>query len=265
MKAMLADHTLDGGREKFLNLITFPKIVMPKYDGIRVMKVNGVLKMRSGKTVPNGYLRAALKDLPDGREGELVVNNSFSDTTSFVRSHYKEDERWHLYMFDRFDIPDKEFGDRIHRLHFERKPSLRIHCASYDIVNSLEELLQLEQQYVLDGLEGVIIRDPDAPYKFGRVTFKEQSYLSFKRAMTETARVIGYECKLEGGMSVDTLGSLQLRTSEGVEFSCGSGLDDMSRSILWSIKDELIGKSVEFKYQRSEQVKPRFPVFLRML
>jgi len=261
MRAMLADHTLDGGREKFLRLITFPKIVMPKYDGIRVMKVGGVLKMRSGKIVPNGYLRAMLKNLPDGFEGEIVSGNSFSDTSSFVRSHYKELYGWELYLFDSFINPRDRFIDRFFKLS-----EFGDRCtAEFCNVDSLEQLLQLEQQYVLDGLEGVIIRDPDAPYKFGRATFKEQSYMSFKRAMTETAKVIGYECKLEDGSPVDTLGSLQLCTSDGVEFSCGSGLDDTSRSILWSIKDSLVGKSVEFKYQRSEQVKPRFPVFLRML
>lgn len=82
--------------------------------------------------------------------------------------------------------------------------------------------------------------------------------------MTDTAKIIGYKCKLEDGSPVDTLGALELELN-GVTFHCGSGLDDVTRSLLWAKQDELVGKSVEFKYQKSEQTAPRFPVFLRLV
>jgi len=236
---------------------------MPKYDGIRVMKVNGVLKMRSGKVVPNGYLRAMLKELPDGREGEIIVNHSFSEATSFVRSDYKESSRWILAQFDNHSRPNDKFIERLDST--KHNNPLSALTVPWYVVESLEQLLKLEQQYVSEGYEGIVIRDPDARYKFGTATFKEQSYLTFKRKMTENAHIIGCKCKQEDGSPVDTLGALELRTEKGIEFCCGSGLDDTSRSILWAMKDSLIGKSVEFEYERSEQVKPRFPVFLRML
>ncbi len=276
-KLMLADHTLDGGLHQ--DKITFPKLVLPKYDGIRVYIQGGRAYNRSGKLVPNSWLHTQLASLPDGVEGEVVVNDNFADTTSALRSFDKRDYDFKFYLFDNtnpFRVDD-QYLTRLQSLLnlVETVDDKRIVRAKYDFVTSLGELLQLESDYVAQGMEGVILRDPVAKYKFGRATFKEQSYLSMKRSMTDTAKVIGYKCKLEDGAPVDTLGALELEwdirfysanlTVEGDSFWCGSGLDDATRAKLWAMKDELIGKSVEFKYQKSDQVAPRFPVFLRLL
>jgi ATP-dependent DNA ligase len=263
---MLADHTLDGGLHQ--DKITFPKLVLPKYDGIRVYHRAGRAYNRSGKLVPNSWLHTQLASLPDGVEGEVVVNDNFADTTSALRSFDKRDYDFKFYLFDNtnpFRVDD-QYLTRLQSLLnlVETVDDKRIVRAEYDFVTSLGELLQLESDYVAQGMEGVILRDPVAKYKFGRATFKEQSYLSMKRSMTDTAVIIGYKCKLEDGAPVDTLGALELECN-GVTFHCGSGLDDTTRLLLWAKQDELIGKSVEFKYQKSEQTAPRFPVFLRLL
>lgn len=263
MKAMLADHTLDGGNEELLAKLKFPKLVLPKYDGVRIHTTKGRLVFRSGKVVPNRYLQRELMSLPHGLEGELLVNGSFADTTSAVRSHDKEGYSFTLQLFDD-SSQQMVYQDRLLSLYttIMDLPDPRIIVSDAKIVNNLDELLQLESEYVEFGMEGIIIRDPRSPYKQGRSTFNEQYYLSMKRYLTAEATVVGYRCKEEGGISVDTLGALDLQCN-GVEFGCGSGLTDATRKILWAAKDELIGKTVEFKYQRSDQTAPRFPVFLR--
>jgi ATP-dependent DNA ligase len=211
-------------------------------------------------------LQRKLSTLSHGLEGEIVVNNNFADTTSAVRSHDKEGFSYALYLFDDSSksIPYiQRFLSLYSTLYDIPEPCVRLFVAENTIVNSLDELLQLEDYYTSGGMEGIIIRDPSAKYKEGRATFKEQSYLSMKRYLTAEAKVIGYRCKQEDGRPVDTLGALDLLTDKGIEFGCGSGLTDDLRSSLWAAKDELIGKTVEFKYQRSEQIAPRFPVFLR--
>jgi ATP-dependent DNA ligase len=263
-RAMLADHTLDGGDAAALNLLTFPKLVLPKYDGVRIHIDNGKVKSRTGKLIPNRFLQRELSALPSGLEGEIVVNGNFADTTSAVRSHDKEGFDFKLYLFDDSDFLGV-YQDRLLSLYTTiwDMDDKRLLVSDAKIVNDIDELLQLESEWVDLGMEGVIIRDPRSPYKQGRSTFKEQYYLSMKRYMTAEAKVVGYRCKMEGGRPVDTLGAFDLITPEGVEFGCGSGLTDDLRSQLWADKDSLIGKTVEFKYQKSEQVAPRFPVFLR--
>jgi DNA ligase-1 len=259
---MLADHTLDGGAHT--DKITFPKLVLPKYDGIRVYIQGGRAYNRSGKFVPNSWLHTQLAHLPDGIEGEVVVNNNFADTTSALRSFDKSHYDFTFYMFDIVDST-KTYSERYEYLEdLLEFVSDDVTISDLDTVNNIDELLKLESDYVGLGFEGVILRDPDAKYKHGRSTFKEQSYLSFKRFMTDTATIIGFKCKLEDGGEVDTLGALELDYN-GVTFWCGSGLDDVTRSLLWAKQDELIGKSVEFKFQKSSQTAPRFPVFMRLV
>lgn len=264
-KLMLADHTLDGCMS-LPETLTFPKLVLPKYDGIRVYIQGGCAYNRSGKRVPNSWLHGQLYGLPDGLEGEVVVNNNFADTTSCLRSFDKNKYNFKLYLFDDVSESSEPYLFRLLSIYDKliHTTDSRYLVAESHIVNSVDELLQLENQYVEQGFEGVIIRNPDAKYKHGRATFREQSYLSLKRVMTDTAKIIGYKCKLEDGVAVDTLGALELECN-GVTFWCGSGLDDTTRQLLWAKQDELVGKLVEFKYQKSEQTAPRFPVFLRLL
>ena len=260
---MLADHTLDGGLHQ--DKITFPKLILPKYDGIRVHIQDGRAYNRSGKLVPNSWLHTQLASLPDGVEGEVVVNGNFADTTSALRSYDKSHYDFRFYLFDDLSV-GADYMCRLMSLYTTLYNNFdkRFVVAESHLVSDLEELLQLESDYVSKGMEGAILRDPDALYKFGRATFKEQSYLSMKRSMTDTAVIVGYKCKLEDGAPVDTLGALELQLGT-VTFHCGSGLDDNTRAKLWAMQDELIGKSVEFKYQKSEQTAPRFPVFLRLV
>jgi len=271
---MLADHTLDGGDVAALDLLAFPKLVLPKYDGVRIHIDNGKVKSRTGKLIPNRFLQRELSTLPHGLEGEIVVNDNFADTTSAVRSHDKENFDYRLYLFDDNSRASSPYQDRFLNLYnilvrldligtFAKSPEYKVLVSDSTMVSNLDELLQLEDYYTSIGMEGIIIRDPNAKYKEGRATFKEQSYLSMKRYMTAEAKVIGYRCKLEDDRPVDTLGALDLITDKGVEFGCGSGLTDDLRSQLWADKDNLIGKTVEYKYQKSKQTAPRFPVFLR--
>lgn len=265
-KAMLADHTLDGGNEDSLALLKFPKLVLPKYDGIRIHADSGKVRARSGKLIPNRFLQRELSILPAGLEGEIVVNDSFSETTSAVRSHDKEGFNYKLYLFDDSSFKNsfmQRFLSLYSTLYDRPEPCVKVFVSDGTLVHTLDELLQLEDYYTSLGMEGIIIRDPDAHYKEGRATFKEQSYLSMKRYLTAEAKVVGYRCKQEDGRPVDTLGALDLLSDKGVEFGCGSGLTDDLRSQLWADKDNLIGRTVEFKYQKSEQTAPRFPVFLR--
>ena len=99
-KVMLADHTLDGGDSECLAKLTFPKLVLPKYDGIRVHTNGGRLYSRTGKLIPNVWLQKQLSGLISGLEGEVVVNGNFADTTSCLRSYDKTDFDFRYYLFD---------------------------------------------------------------------------------------------------------------------------------------------------------------------
>ena len=60
-----------------------------------------------------------------------------------------------------------------------------------------------------------------------------------------------------------TLGGFILRNSVGLEFSCGSGLNDALRDEIWKNKSKYLGKLVKYKFM-SKGIKdlPRHPVFM---
>src|SRR5690606_28483163 len=55
------------------------------------------------------------------------------------------------------------------------------------------DVLDYESTCLARGYEGVMLRDPDGPYKFGRSTLREGTLLKLKRFEDAEAVVIGFE------------------------------------------------------------------------
>ena len=63
----------------------------------------------------------------------------------------------------------------------------------------------------------------------------------------------------------DTLGALVCKTADGTEFKIGTGFNASQRAKLWSMRDELKGQLVKYKFQElSKYGVPRFPVFIEL-
>lgn len=63
------------------------------------------------------------------------------------------------------------------------------------IVSGEENIWKLHDQYVSEGFEGCVIRNPDKPYKPNGRT---NDMIKFKRYLDDTYRIIGYELGLRG-------------------------------------------------------------------
>lgn len=285
-KPMLAEHAE-------MELIKFPKLASTKLDGIRAVVLNGQLLSRKLKLIPNKYTRSLFEHPEyEGLDGELIVGSPtdpkcFNKTTSGVMSEGGEPEVY-FYVFDQ--IPEfcgmsettpfhKRYGDLK-----DTMPLKRVVLVNQQVVNNYGELLDFEERCLEEGYEGVIIKDLESPYKYGRSTVREGYMLKIKRYKDSEAKVIGFEELMsntnqavvnklgktersnhkEGLVPQDTLGALvveDLRTR--VQFHIGTGFDQELRDHLWENKDSLIGKIVKYKYFGYGQVdKPRHPVFL---
>lgn len=295
-RVMLAAN-LEKGQEG--NLI-FPLIASPKIDGVRMYIKNGIGYSRSNKPIPNEHVQRLISaegNNVEGLDGELVVGNPndpdvYNKTSGAVRRKDGEPDV-RFYVFDSINDTTKPFKARLSTLPpivFRSPISPEIFSSTSftfvlvpKFINSLEELLQYEQEVLALGFEGVILRSLDAPYKNGRSTVKEQGMLKLKRFSDAEAVIIGTEElmhnnnqamtnelgltersshkeNLEGG---NKLGALVCKTSEGVEFKIGTGFTDSHRRYLWSRRDELIGQFVKYKYfSHGIKEAPRHPVFL---
>lgn len=287
-KPMLADHAV-------MDSIKFPMMASTKLDGIRAVVLNGQLLSRSLKPIPNKYTRFLFEDDPryEGLDGELIVGsptdpNCFRNTTSGVMSEEGEPDV-HFYVFDQIPEycgmkPDTPFLKRYKDLKENISDLKHVVLVGQHTVTNLDELSSFEDYCLTEGYEGVIIKDPDSPYKYGRSTVKEGYMLKIKRYKDSEARIIGYEELMsneneaftnelgktersnhkENMVPQDTLGALVVEDIKtGVQFNIGTGFDQSTRAVLWAMGKELIGKVVKYKYFGYGQMdKPRHPVFL---
>lgn len=284
-KPMLAGKCTDKGK------IQFPVLATPKLDGVRCLVINGQAISRKFKPIPNPYIREEIeKYFPDGCDGELMIpGKAFGEATGIImssKSGKPEDaQNFEYWVFDlvvrgRTGVP---YEERMKDLDFldENKPHLKKILPLW--IYSQEELDSFEKKCLEEGYEGVMIRDPEGPYKNGRSTEREGYLLKIKQFKHGEAVIIGFEEKMhnqneakedafgytershhkDGMLPSGTLGSLIVRDLKTqVEFSIGTGFDDEKRLEIWTSKKEYLGKIARYKYQPyGVKDAPRFPVF----
>jgi DNA ligase-1 len=266
--------------------LKFPLLASAKLDGVRAVVRDGVVYSRSNKPIPNKYVQEQFSML-DAIDGELIVGDPYSstvyrDTVSHVMSHDKKDFDLTFHVFDHIRFPEKRYTDRHNLLQFDniRHANVIVH-EQRTIMNPIA-LLAFEEEMLNAGYEGLILRDPHAPYKHGRSTVKEGYLLKMKRFVDAEATVIGFEERMHNGNEATTnelgrtkrsshaagktgrgdLGALLVRFGE-VEFSIGTGFTDDERNAVWNNRDKFLGALAKFKYfPVGVKDAPRHPVFL---
>ena len=263
----------------------FPYAATPKIYGIRFLMVGGAALTRSFKPIRNEYLQKILSsNLPDGIDGELTSGSTFQECSSIMR--IKGEPDFKVWIFDFVNPkgelkPYKERMDELRKFENFNIPSYEILFPT--IVSNQEQIDQLMINNLNAGYEGLMLRDPNGIYKFGRSSVKENILLKVKEFMDDEAEIISFREKMintneglkdnfgrtkrsscqDGLKPSGTLGGFILRNSEGLEFSCGSGLNDALRDEVWKNKSKYLGKLVKYKFM-SKGIKdlPRHPVFM---
>jgi DNA ligase 1 len=150
-------------------------------------------------------------------------------------------------------------------------------------VSSKEEVALMLKSCTEAGHEGLMLRDPDSCYKFGRATPVGQELVKVKTFEDAEATVIGYEEEMHNANEATVnelgrtkrsshkanmtgkgrLGALIVLTQEGVTFNVGSGFTDDQRLSLWTNRKVLPGLTITYRYFNSgSKDKPRFPTFV---
>lgn len=270
-------------------VIPYPMLLSPKLDGVRCLIINGTAVGRSLKPIPNIHIQKLFGGHElNGLDGELIVGpctakDVFQATQSGVSSI---DGKPHVlfHIFDDFTNPYAPFRQRLDVAHRRASESVLCEPVMHYGIEEEVDLLTYEEDYLLQGYEGVMLRHPDGPYKFGRSTAKEAWLLKVKRFVDSEAKVVGFseaqhntnEAKrnelgqLErsshkaGKIGKQTLGAvtvMDLKTK--VVFDIGTGFTAEQRLLLWAQGGNLIGRIVKYKSQPiGVKDKPRFPVFL---
>ncbi len=270
------------------------KYIEVKLDGVRVLAIvrtNGHVSLfsRNGKSLDNfphieEQISAVVKKDPPKYDLVLdgeVMSSSFQDLMKQV--HRKSDVEAQdavLHLFDMCPLDkfqegkwDKDQETRslyVYEWHKKHKADLpNVAVVGHELVdlNTDEGKKRFKEinQFAIDGgYEGIMIKDPNAPYECKRTT----SWLKLKPFIEVSLSVVAVE---EGtGKNVGKLGALVCEGEDdnrSIRVNCGSGFTDSDRDTFWNSRETLIGQIVEVRADAITQNQDgsfslRFPRFL---
>jgi DNA ligase-1 len=272
--------------------ITKPMLASRKLDGIRCVVEDGVALSRSLKPIRNEVIQNALSDaLSNHFDGELIVGaanapNVMQVTTSGVMSASGiPDFTFYVFDYRHPTLYTEPFSDRYEVLKelVDRHPSSSIQVLEHVMIESTEQLKSFEEQALSEGYEGVILRDPDGHYKFGRNSSRESLMLKVKRFTHSEAIILDSIEQLHNNNKATTnalgltersthkdnkipagvLGAWLVRDCEtGLQFTIGGGFTAHQRKEFWENRDRYHGKMIRYKsFPVGVKELPRFPVF----
>lgn len=264
-----------------LAAVKYPVLCSPKLDGIRCIIRSGVALSRTLKEIPNRFVANLLRICPDNLDGELIIpHQTFNQIQSSIMSEDGE-PNFEYHVFD--IISDKPYNVRVTELSTMKLP---VFCKKVlpHVFNNEDDLLEYERECVEDyDYEGIMLRSPTGPYKFGRSTLKQGYLLKLKRFEDAEAVVVEFEemmhnenlletdargyakrsSKKEGMVPAGILGAFVVRMPNGKTFNVSTGMTMEQRRDYWNTRDTLVGTLVKYKFQGvGTKGLPRFPVFL---
>jgi ATP-dependent DNA ligase len=284
-----------------------------KLDGIRVIFKDGEMISRSLKMIPNKQLQERFQHLKDFtlESGMILDGEIFSPLLDFntiqglvmsddltkektVKERTKKGlllevpEHLEFYCFDTLIGIQKMYTDMPFELRLKNralikdKPYVKL-VENFPIIDA-EHLNTLFEEAITRGLEGKMVRHRQAPYKFGRATLKEATFIKFKPYEDFDSKIIGFvqetrakegsekktnelgrsvtSKKMEDREPIEALtGFIVVHNGHEMTVSCSS-MNHAERREAWAKRDSLLGKWIQWEGMvvGSKDV-PRHPKF----
>lgn len=250
--------------------------IQPKFDGVHGVFDGEKLTSRTGKEFhpPSWWvedLARLQEEIGHPLNGELVCHmqisqwfdgdfghwctiDSFNDVVSTVRRK-EADERWDeivLAVFDYVTDDDTPYRERYEKLlrcvEGSRSPSFLVPVVGAVEAPMREDWLAEAQAR---GWEGVMLRNPDAPYERRRT----RNLLKVKPFVDEEFTVV--DVRAGTGKHEGRMGALVCEGRDGETFKVGTGFTDAEREDL-----DWIGKTITVEYfELTPRGVPRHPRF----
>jgi DNA ligase-1 len=273
------------------------KLIEVKLDGVRVITVvrsDGRVDMfsRNGKELANfphikEQISSVIRQKGSSNSMDVVLDgeimsSSFQDLMKQVhRKDNVEAGDAVLNLFDVLPLEDFEKGiynkdqtTRSNMVKFWVKTNQHLIPSVTYVANELVDLdtqegqkrfKEINQRAVDGGYEGIMIKDPEAPYECKRTV----AWLKLKPFIEVSLEVAAVE---EGtGRNIGRLGAIVCRGTDderNIVVNVGSGFSDNDRDTFWNSRNDLVGQIVEVRADAITQNQDgtyslRFPRFLR--
>lgn len=192
---------------------------------------------------------------PFALDGELYVGSGqFAQTSGNIRGG----ENWTGIKLHVFDVPDAEGGllTRLEKIQqwLSAHPEANIVVIKQIPIANIDQAEAMLDEIIDRGGEGVILRDPQAPY----LRTRSETMLKLKRWQDDECVITAH---LPGnGKYSGMLGAVECRWKDGQIIRLGSGFSDAERQ-----NPPMVGQTVTFRYHGLTRYgKPRFASFWRV-
>lgn len=243
----------------------FPLYVQPKLNGMRCIKAKGLFSRTGTPILSVPLLQEGLfKVFPSMEfDGELYAHGmSFEENQAICRRsvNIEEDSRIQYHVFDVHTQDD--FATRLKYLQalFCVQGPSRVVLVPTTLVQNENELKELANRYILEGYEGIIIRNPHSGYEHKR-SYNLLKHKPFKDTEAVVIDFIPGHGRLSGMLGA-LRGRLIAPEFESRTVDVGSGFDDFLREYIWKHRVSIEGKVFTLQYQeKTQHGVPRFPTF----
>jgi len=238
--------------------------ISEKLDGVRAFWSGKAFYSRRGNQFPApDWFKAKMPQNVE-LDGELWCGRRMFRRSLAIVRNAGSDKLWQYVTYQVFDLPSfknskKEvvaattlFEDRLKRIREITKNNDVCVAVGMLRCESTAHLRSELKKVVGRGGEGLMLRKPKSDYVQGR----SDVLLKVKNFQDEEAKVMRYQ---DGkGKHVGKVGALALRTPDGREFLCGSGMTDKDRE-----SPPKIGAVVTYRFpELMNNGYPRHPVFV---
>ena len=269
------------------SLLQYPVYMSPKLDGLRCLIQDQTALSRNMKPFRNKHVQMALRNLPTGMDGELIVGsptsgNVLGRTQSGIMSADGVPD-FTLHVFDNFAHPSPSFQDRFRAL-VKIKDHPLVEIVPHIVIHNPEQFRVTEVELIKLGYEGAMIRSMMGRYKQGRATHADNILWKFKRFKDAEAVVTGLEEgvtneneqtrdafglakrshhqeNMVGAGRVGTILAKDCLTGQDLRISPGNMTMD-EKKLYWAFKERIIGFKITYKYFDYQILdQPRFATF----
>lgn len=262
--------------QNYKGKIEYPCWLEPKLDGMRILTkcTNGKMSVTSRANKPLVHLQRFVDTFTDCLEIDKHTNfmvdsevhyKDWNTTINLAKKENIDEKDRSKLTFYAFDLISGR-GDTTPFM--ERRKALKsiVEVPNFQLIegrkcHSKKELMEVFQEFLDMGHEGVMIKSLNGLYEFKR----SKAWLKLK--LEETIDGVITEVIEGRNRHVGRLGAFKVILPNGQYTNVGGGFSDEKRDEYWKIRKELVGCKIEFKVQKEPNHKvavARFPVFVRL-
>ena len=262
---------------KVIGKCKLPFGVEEKYDGMRCIltRQNNKCSLISRANSTIDYAPEIIEWVENQMTGNFILDgeiycNDFAKLQTRIGRKDKFEPIENL-QFRCYDILKYNNIDATQKTQIERKRLITgyiggmIKESAMLLVEKEEDFVPFYKQILLDGKEGVVIKDLNAVYTYG----SRDAWNKCKPIREATFEIV--DAYYGSGKNKDTIGGLKVKSKNDVESNVGSGFSDETRALLLQLysTNQLKGKFVDIEYFAISQNKDgskslRFPVYLKL-